>query len=307
MVRRLAGLSAHIRPVFMLPVLAVSVCGALLAPSVNGWLLAQHAAGAGAALFVAHLRDGFVDGHLRGEEDPPLPVSTYRWATAGATLATLLLVASLAATTTTLAAGSLIALLCLALLHAPYLDRYTVPVTVDYPVGIALTLAGGFVTQTGRLRADIAAVAVSVALLLAAIKVGIDQLDATFDGTIGKRTVPVVVGTTRARWVAFGGFVATALAVLAFVWVGVFPWLGIVAAAAAIGCAGAALTLSPYVAVRAQIALSYVYVGALFVALCGPDCVAGPFVPLSSIREVHLYLVGGGPQLVKDFPFTPLL
>ena len=69
---KLTGLAAHVRPVFMVPVIGISVCGSLLAPEVDVQLAAMHATGAGIALFVAHLRDGLVDGHVRGEEQPVL-------------------------------------------------------------------------------------------------------------------------------------------------------------------------------------------------------------------------------------------
>ncbi|WP_262177487.1 UbiA family prenyltransferase [Haloarcula laminariae] len=308
---RLAGLAAHVRPVFMLPVVAISVCGALLAPSVDGWLLAGHAVAAGAALFVAHLRDGLVDGHVRGEERPLLSAATYRRATAAATVVVLLLAASLAVTANALASGSIVVLLCLALLHAPYLDRHPVSVTVDYPVGIATALAGGFATQTGTLPVETVAAAVSVASLLAGIKVGIDRLDAAFDRTIGKRTVPVIAGARGAQRVAIGSFAVTALAVLGSVGAGVFPPLAVVAAVAAAGCAATTLSLPPGTAVRVQMALSYVFVSALFLGLCGRGCagwtVASQWSPLSAIGQVQLDLVRGGLQLVEDSPLTALL
>lgn len=310
MMRRLTGLAAHVRPAFMLPVVAISVCGALLATSVNLWLAAQHAAAAGGALFVAHLRDGLVDSHVRDEEQPLLSVATYRWATAAATVGVLLLASSLAATANVLATGSIVILLCLALLHAPYLDRHPVPVTVDYPIGIAITLAGGFATQTGTLPADVVAAAVSVAVLLAGIKIGIDQLDAEFDRTIEKRTVPVIAGTAGAQRVAVGSFVATALVVLGFVRTAILPQFAAIAAVAAVGCAGATLSVPPRTAVRVQMALSYVFVGSLFVALCGQDCagwaVASRAMALSAIGQIQLDLVRGGPQLVENLPFTAL-
>ncbi|WP_324664387.1 UbiA family prenyltransferase [Haloarcula sediminis] len=308
---RLAGLAAHVRPVFMLPVVAISVCGALLAPSVDGWLLTQHAVAAGAALFVAHLRDGLVDGHVRGEERPLLSVTTYQRATAAGAAVVLLLAASLAVTANALATGSLVVLLCLALLHAPYLDRHPVPVTVDYPVGIATTLAGGVATQTGTLPADVVAAAASVALLLAGIKIGIDRLDAAFDRTIGKRTIPVIAGPTGTQRAAVGSFTVTALVVLGAVGARVLPPLAVAAAIAAAGCAVATLSLSPGTAVRVQMGLSYVFVGALFFGLCGRDCAGWTAVsrltPLSAIGQVQLDLVGRGLQLVEDLPLTAFL
>ena len=53
MSRYIAGLLAHVRPVFMLPVVATSICGALLAPSVSASIAAQHAGAVATTLFVA--------------------------------------------------------------------------------------------------------------------------------------------------------------------------------------------------------------------------------------------------------------
>lgn len=310
MVGRLAGLLAHVRPVFMLPVVATSVCGAVLAPTVVGWLGLVHAGGVATALFVAHLRDGLVDGHLREEEPPLLSVTAFRWATATATAVVLVLAAVLATAAGPLAAGSVVALLPLALLHAPYLDRHPVPVTVDYPVGIAVTLAGGYATQTGRLPSDVVAAAVSVAVLLAGIKIGIDRLDRSFDRSIGKRTVPVVAGTTGAKRVAVGVFATAAAVVVGFVLAGVFPQVALLTALAACGCAGATLTASPRTAIRVQMALSYAFVGTLVVGLCGRQCAGWVLVeqvPLAlAVGQVQLDLVGGGPELVEHLPLTAL-
>lgn len=300
---RLTGLAAHVRPVFMLPVVGTSACGAVLAPTVDVWLAVQHAVAVGTTLYVAHLRDGLVDGHVRGEEAPPLSVPEYRWATVLAAGVALLLSASLTATVGVLAGGSVAVLLCLALLHAPYLDRHPIPVTVDYPVGIAVTLAGGFATQTGRLPAEVVAVAVSTAVLLAGIKVGIDRLDEAFDRSIGKRTVPVIAGASGARAVAVAGFAAAALSVVAFVVSGVLPSLAALAAVAAICCGVATLALPARTAVRVQMAMSYAFVATLFVAVCAGECagwrVTARFVPLSAVRQVQFDLVGRGPQLVE--------
>ena len=307
---RLAGLVAHVRPVFMLPVVGVSVCGTVLAPGVDVGLGLQHAFAVGAALFVAHLRDGLVDGHVRGEETPPLSVASYRRATAATTALVLLLTASLATSAGLLAAGSVVVLLCLALLHAPYLDRHPVPVTVDYPIGIGVTLVGAYATQTGRVPADVAAVAVSTAVLLAGIKIGIDRLDAAFDARIGKRTVPVIVGPAGARWIAVGGFLAAAALVLASAGTGVRPGFAAVASIAAGGCAAATLTLSARWAVRIQMLLTYVFVGSLLVTLCGSECagwtVLTRLTPLSAIGEVQLDLVGRSPELVEHLALAAL-
>ncbi|WP_336338697.1 UbiA prenyltransferase family protein [Haloarcula brevis] len=309
MSRRVAGLLAHVRPVFMLPVVATSVCGAALAPSVSAGIAAQHAGAVGTALFVAHLRDGFVDGHVRGEETPPLSVPAYRWATAAAVAVALALASSLAATAGVLAAASVLALLCLALLHAPYLDRHPVPVTVDYALGIAVTLCGGFAAQAGGLTWGVLAVAAGVAALLSGIKVGLDRLDADFDASVGKRTVPVVASEGGATWVAVGCFAAAALVVVGAIAGRVLPRLAALALLPVAGCAVVTPAVAPRWAVRVQMALSYAFVGVLFVALCGGDCRGWRLVGrlASTVGQVQLYLVGRGPELVEHFPLTALL
>jgi 1,4-dihydroxy-2-naphthoate octaprenyltransferase len=311
MSRYIAGLLAHVRPVFMLPVVATSICGALLAPSVSASIAAQHAGAVATTLFVAHLRDGLVDGHVRGEETPPLSVAAYRWATAIAVVVALALASSLVLTAGLLAASSVLALLCLALLHAPYLDKHPVPVTVDYPLGIAITLCGGFAAQAGGLTAGVLAVAAGVAALLSGIKVGIDRLDAAFDATVGKRTVPVIASETGATWVAVGCFAAAALVVLGAVSTGILPRRAAIALLPAAGCAVATPAVAPRWAVRIQMGFSYAFVGVLFVALCNGRChgwtILGRLLPASPVGQVQLYLVGRGPELVEHFPFTAFL
>lgn len=269
---QLRGFAAHVRPVFMLPAVGTAVYGAALAPAVDPGLAGLHAAAVGVALFVAHLRDGHVDGHRRGEEPPLLPERTYRLAVPAVATGGLALAGSLVALANPLAGLSVVALLGLALLHAPHLDRHPVTVTVDYPAGIALAMLGGYAAQTGSLAPGVLAGAAVLATLLAGIKVGIDTLDAPFDRTVGKRTVPVLLGPDRARWVAAAVFAATAIATVGLVAAGPLSPAGLAATAAALGCLGASLALAPRRAVRAQMLLTYVFAAALFVSVCAPGC-----------------------------------
>jgi 1,4-dihydroxy-2-naphthoate octaprenyltransferase len=309
MSRHIAGLLAHVRPVFMLPVVATSICGALLASGVSAGIMATHAGAVATTLFVAHLRDGFVDGHLRGEETPPLSVAAYRWATAVAGVVAVALASSLVLTAGLLAASSVLALLCLALLHAPYLDRHPVTVTVDYPLGIGITLCGGFAAQAGGLTAGVLTVAAGVAALLSGIKVSIDRLDARFDATVGKHTVPVIASGPGATWVAVGCFAAAALVLLGAVGTGILPWHAAIALLPVAGCAVATPAVTPRWAVRIQIALSYAFVGVLFVTVCNGRCHGWTILSrlASAVGQVQLYLVGRGPELVKHFPLTAFL
>jgi len=76
----------------------------------------------------------------------------------------------------------------------------------------------------------------------------------------------------RAQRVAASVFAGAALFVAGFVVTGILPVVASIGAVAAIGCAGATLTVPPRTAVRLQMALSYVFAGALFAALCGRYC-----------------------------------
>lgn len=155
-------------------------------------------------------------------------------------------------------------MLVLASLHAPYIDRHPVTVTVDYPVGIAVTLLGGYATQTGVVTVDIVTVAGVVALLLAGIKIGIDRLDVAFDQSIDKRTVPVVFGPIAADRVAAAVFFLTSLAVFGLVVTGYLSVIAVGAAAIPLGCLVLSLTVTPKQAVRGQMALTYLFVVILY-------------------------------------------
>ncbi|MGQ4557580.1 UbiA family prenyltransferase [Halobellus sp. GM3] len=286
-----AGLLAHVRPTFMLPAVGMSAYGSLLSPyaAFEPSLAALHAGTVGAALFVAHLRDGHVDGHRRGEETPRLSAAAFRRSIAVGAATVLALSALLLAAAGLIAAISTLSLLALALLHAPYLDRNPVSVTVDYPLGIGLVLTGGHAAQTGALDASVIAVAAAFVGLLSGIKVGIDRLDASFDRSIGKRTVPVALGEAGAARVAIGIFAVTALAVVA---VGVAgergvlrlrPRFAVAAATAPLGCLLATALASPERAVPLQMGLTYGFAALLFVAACN-DQSAGAIVVDAATR-----------------------
>lgn len=264
---------AYVRPTFMLPAVGMSAYGALLAPatSFDPGVAALHAVAVGLALFVAHLRDGLIDGHVRGEEEPRLSVPAFRWSIRVGTVAGVALAAALFAVAGALAGLSILGLLALALLHAPYLDRHPVTVTVDYPVGIGLTIVGGYAAQEPALPAAVVAVAGLFVGLLSGIKLGIDALDAAFDRSIDKRTVPVALGRRGAERVAVGVFGATALATagvaLALRTPAVFA-----AAIAPLACLAATRLTAGERRVRAQMAATYLFAGLLFLGACPGRC-----------------------------------
>jgi 1,4-dihydroxy-2-naphthoate octaprenyltransferase len=281
MVRGLAGFLAYVRPTFMLPAVGMSVYGGALSQSaVDPLAGALHAGVVGLALFVAHLRDGSIDGHRRGEELPRLSLTAFRWGIRAGSLAVLALSGVLFVRVGSLAALSTVALLALALLHAPYLDRHPLTVTIDYPIGIGVALLGGYAAQTGDVTLRVVGVAAAFVGLLSGIKIGIDRLDAEFDGSIGKRTVPVAFGSRGADRIAAIVFVATA-AVTAAVGVGsVRPTAVVAAVPIPIGCLLVTVVASPDRAVRIQMGLTYAFATLLFVGVC--DACVGATVGLSS-------------------------
>jgi 1,4-dihydroxy-2-naphthoate octaprenyltransferase len=218
------ALVSQVHPVFMLPPLAASAFGAVLADRLDVALLALHLVAAFAGLYTAHIKDGYVDFHQRGEDDDhPLTAVGCRAALAGATA---LFFACL------LAIGLLVdvwaALLTLpgwiiGYLHAPQLDLNPVGATAGYPAGIAFALLGGYYVQAEALSATVVAFAVVFFAVLSGIKTVDDAKDYEYDRSIGKRTVAVVLGRQRARRFAYGLMAAGMAVVVALAVVGVFP------------------------------------------------------------------------------------
>jgi len=273
------GLAAYVRPTFLAPAAAMSLFGGALPGGVGGIdpiPAALHAAAVATALYVAHLVDGYVDGVVRGEEVPRLAAGELRIA-AGATTALFgALAVGLWATTGTPAAALTVPLWLLAVLHAPLLDRHPLGVTADYPVGIGVAVVGGAAAQ-GSVPARAAAVAAAYALLLSGVKVSIDRLDAAFDRSVDKRTVPVVAGDRRARAAsaALVGAAAPALAVL--VAVGGLPPTALVAAPVA-ALAGACAFAPARRAARCQIGLTYPFTGLLALGTVPRLCAWAPLL-----------------------------
>ena len=218
------ALASQVHPVFMLPPLAASAFGAVLADSLDVALLALHLTAAFAALYTAHIKDGYVDFHRRGEDDDhPLTAVGCRAALAGATavffgclLAIGLLVDPWAALLTL--PGWVIGYL-----HAPQLDLNPVGATAGYPAGIAFALLGGYYVQTAALSATVVAFAAVFLVVLSGIKTIDDAKDYEYDRSIGKRTVAVLLGPGRARRFAYGLMAAGMIGVVVLAVAGVFP------------------------------------------------------------------------------------
>ncbi len=220
----LRALGSQIHPVFMLPPLASSLFGAILAGDVSVSLAALHLAAVFSGLYTAHVKDGYVDFYQRGEDDDhPLTAAGCRVALAAATISF-----SIALVAIYLLVGPLAALLTLpgwiiGYFHAPQLDMHPITATAGYPSGIALALLGGYYVQTTVLAPIPLAFAAIFLLVLSGIKVVDDAQDYEYDRSIGKRTVAVELGRARARRTAYGLMAVGLLAVLALAGAAVFP------------------------------------------------------------------------------------
>ncbi len=196
---------SQIHPVFMTPPLAASLFGAVLAERVSLALAVIHVAAMFAAVYTAHVKDGYVDFHIRGEDDDhPLTARGCRVGLAASTAAFALCCVLLFVFVNWVAVALTVPTWLIAYHHAPQLDTNPITTTTGYPLGISLSLLGGFYVQAGTITAVPFAFALVFLVLLSGIKVIDDAQDYDYDRSIQKRTVAVVVGEHRARDVAYG-------------------------------------------------------------------------------------------------------
>jgi 1,4-dihydroxy-2-naphthoate octaprenyltransferase len=231
-----AALASQVHPVFMLPPLAASGFGAVLAGRFAPGVAAVHLAAMFFAVYTAHVKDGLVDFHVRGEDDDhPLTERGCVLAIRAASAAFVACAAALWWYAGVGAAALAAVPWLIAYHHAPQLDTNPVTTTTGYPLGIALSLLGGYYVQTGALAVQPVAFAAVLLVLLAGVKVVDDSQDYDYDRSIGKHTVAVVLGERTARQVAFALMGAAMVGVGAVVALAVFP----PSAVAAVGAFGA--------------------------------------------------------------------
>jgi len=263
------ALASQIHPVFMLPPLATAWFGAILAGLSSPGLALLHATAAFFALYSAHVTDGYVDFHVRGEDDDhPLSARGCRLALVGASLAFFACLIAIVVRVDVWAGLLTLPGWLIAVNHAPQLDTNPVGATVGYPLGIGFALVGGYYVQTTALSATVLALAAVFVTVLSGIKVIDDAQDYEYDRSIDKRTVAVVVGPMRARTTAFGlmGVGMVAVVALAFVLSGIPPSAGL--AAVAFGAVAAvAWRADPETATMLLIRGSYVFLAVLVVAV----------------------------------------
>ena len=258
---------SQIHPVFMLPPVATSLFGALLAPSISLAHGAVHALAIFFAVYTAHVKDGYVDFHVRGEDDDhPLTVRGCLLGLAGSTAGFALCLLYLGVAVGAGAVAITLPTWFLGFLHAPQFDTNPVTATVGYPVGIGLAIAGGNYVQAGTVEPVAAAFAAVFVVLLCGVKVIDDATDYEYDRSIDKHTVAVVLGRRRARQFAYG-LMAIALAlVVSLTAFGPFPPSSIGAVAAFALVAALTRNADPELATMILIRGSYVFLALLVVA-----------------------------------------
>ena len=264
----LSALASQVHPVFMLPPLAASWFGAVLAPAISPIVGVVHMCAMFCAVYTAHLKDGYVDFHLR-EEDDDHPLTT-RGCRLGLALSTTGFVVCLG--WLWLAAGPSAALVTLptwfiAYLHAPQLDMHPVGATVGYPLGIALAIVGGYYVQTTALSMPVLAFAAVFLVLLSGVKVIDDAKDYDYDRSIRKRTVAVVLGRRRARRSAHLLMGLALLGVLLGAILGTFPPSTALAVVAFGVVAAATRRLEPRRATEVLMRGSYLFLALMFLAV----------------------------------------
>ena len=212
----LRALVSQVHPVFMLPALAAALFGAVLARTVEPLVGGAHLVAVFCALYTAHVTDGYVDFFVRGEDDDhPLTRLGCRVALWLATGVFVVCTLFLALAVNVVAALLTVPGWLIGYFHAPQLDTNPVTATTGYPLGIALALVGGYYVQVRTVGPAVLGLAAVFLVVLSGIKVIDDATDVTYDASIRKRTVAVVLGPTRARRLAYGLLAAGSVVVVA--------------------------------------------------------------------------------------------
>jgi 4-hydroxybenzoate polyprenyltransferase len=264
----LSALASQVHPVFMLPPLASSWFGAVLAgttTTVSVGMGAVHMTAAFFALYTAHVTDGYVDFYVREEDDDhPLSAAGCKTAVVGASIAFLGCLVVIGLLVNVWAALLTLPGWLIAVNHAPQLDTNPVGATVGYPLGIGFALVGGFYVQTATLTPLVLSLAGVFVVILSGIKVIDDAKDFEYDRSIGKRTVAVALGRRRARTAAYVLMALGLVAVvgLAIALPGIPPSAGLAAVAFGV-VAALARRSQPELATKLLIRGCYVFLAVL--------------------------------------------
>ena len=286
----LDALASQVHPVFMLPPVAASAFGAVIAGRMALVPLLLHAAATFFAVYTAHVKDGYVDFYGRGEDDDhPLTATGCRRALVGAGVGFAAAGVGLWIVVDPAAAALALPMWLLGFLHAPQFDTNPVTTTLGYPLGIATAIVGGYYAQAGAVAGDAFAFAAVFAVTLAGVKIIDDATDYDYDRSIDKRTVAVVLGRRRARRLAYALLYAGFTLVVVFAVDGLFPTAA-PAAAVAFGAVAAVTTRADAeLATMLLVRGAYVFL-ALLVASVWFQPLAGAPLPDIGILGPYTYL-----------------
>ncbi len=265
----LRALGSQVHPVFMLPAVAASAFGAVLAPALTLEIVVLHGGIVFCELYTAHVKDGYVDFYLRGEDEShPLTGRGCRLALLGASTLVFVGLGMLAVAVDPIAALLALPGWLIAYFHAPQLDTHPVGATVGYPLGISTTILGGYYAQAASLSTTPIVYAIVFLVVLSGVKIIDDATDYQYDRSIEKRTVAVVVGRARARQLATGLMaLGLAIVVIGSVLTPIIPPSSIVAVLAFAGIAGMARERDAELATMILIRGTYVFLALLVAAV----------------------------------------
>jgi len=292
----LRALASQVHPVFMLPPLAVSVFGALVADGSLAVVGAVHVLAMFFAVYTAHVKDGFVDFHWRDEDDShPLTVRGCRLALVGSTAGFACCLLYLGVRLGVDAALVTVPAWLLGYFHAPQLDTNPVTATAGYPLGIAVAVTGGYYVQAGAFSAQILAFAAVLLVVLSGVKIIDDSKDYAYDRSIDKQTVAVSLGRRAARQLAYYLMLLGLVGVLWLTVDGVFPPFSL----AAVGAFGAVIVFAhradAELATMLLIRGTYVFLAALVVAV--------EFRPLAGVGLPDIGVLGRFTYLATELLF----
>ncbi|MFC7135490.1 lycopene cyclase domain-containing protein [Halobaculum litoreum] len=288
--------ASQVHPVFMLPPVATALFGAALASegtrAFDPAVALVYAGAAFFAVYTAHVKDGYVDFHRRGEDDDhPMTERGCRLGLAGATVGFAACLVGLAVLATPVAVALAAPMWAVGYLHAPQFDTNPVTTTLGYPVGIALCLLGGYAAQTGTLAVAPVALAAVFVVTLAGVKVIDDAQDYAYDRSIDKRTVAVVLGPAPARSLAVACLAGGLFAVVPLAITGVLPPASPVASLAFGAVAAVAVRREPTTATMLLVRGAYLFLAGLLVAVFfRPLVAAGVALPDVTAFGPYTYL-----------------
>jgi lycopene cyclase domain-containing protein len=290
------ALASQVHPVFMLPPLAASWFGAIVAGEFLLGIGLVHMTAMFFAVYTAHVKDGYIDFHHRGEDDDhPLTRGGCRLALVGAAVGFFSCVGTLWWLVGPGAALVTLPTWFIGYLHAPQLDTNPVTTTLGYPTGIALAIIGGFYVQSTTVSATVLGFAGVFLVTLAGVKIIDDEQDYGYDRSIGKHSVSVVLGRSDARSLAYGLMLAGTVGVLWGTVSGLFPRATPIAAVVFGTVVLVAHRASASIATMLLIRGAYVFLALLIVAVW--------FEPLTSVGLIDITILGPYTYLATEVVF----